>query len=135
REDSLRLVNALCRDRGIFHIHDEAYEYFLYEGAGHFSPGSIEGASGHTLSLYSLSKAYGMASWRGGYQVIPEMLWDAFNKIQDTLLICAPVVSQEAAIAALRVGRPYTAARLEPLASMRRGVGPGLWRASGRWTG
>ena len=28
----LRAVNALCRDRGIFHIHDEAYEYFTYGG-------------------------------------------------------------------------------------------------------
>ena len=29
--------------RGIFHIHDEAYEYFTYGGAAHFSPGSIDG--------------------------------------------------------------------------------------------
>ena len=29
-EADLRAVNALCRDRGIFHIHDEAYEYFTY---------------------------------------------------------------------------------------------------------
>ena len=28
-------------------------------------------AAGHTISLYSLSKAYGMASWRVGYMVVP----------------------------------------------------------------
>ena len=70
-EESLRAVNALCRERGIFHIHDEAYEYFTYGDAPHFSPGSIDGAAAHTISLFSLSKAYGMASWRVGYMVIP----------------------------------------------------------------
>ena len=106
-EAALRAVNALCRQRTLFHIHDEAYQYFTYGGAAHFSPGSIAGAAGHTISLYSMSKAYGMASWRIGYMVIPESLWTAVNKIQDTMLICAPAVSQAAALAALRVGAGY----------------------------
>ena len=106
-EAALRAVNTLCRDRGIFHIHDEAYEYFAYPPARHFSPGSIDGAAAYTISLYSLSKAYGMASWRVGYMVVPAGLWDAINKIQDTLLICPPAASQRAAAAALAVGRDY----------------------------
>jgi aspartate/methionine/tyrosine aminotransferase len=118
--ESLRAVNALCGDRGLFHIHDEAYEYFTYGGVAHCSPGGFDGASGHTISLYSLSKAYGMASWRMGYMVIPERLWDAVNKIQDTLLICPPAVSQHAALAALAVGRSYTSAHLSELDGLRR---------------
>jgi aspartate/methionine/tyrosine aminotransferase len=118
-EAALRAVNALCRERGIFHIHDEAYEYFTYAPARHFSPGSIADAAGHTLSLYSLSKAYGMASWRVGYMVIPDALWEAVNKIQDTLLICPPAVSQHAALAALRVGRAYPQAHLTGLDRLR----------------
>ena len=58
-----------------------------------FFPGSIEGSGEHTISLYSLSKAYGFASWRVGWMVIPEHLFEAVNKIQDTILICPPVVS------------------------------------------
>lgn len=121
-ERALRAVNALCRDRGLFHVHDEAYEYFVYGEARHFSPGSIDGASSHTLSLYSLSKGYAMASWRVGYMVVPEGLWDAINKIQDTLLICPPSVSQHAALAALQVGRDYPRAHLERLDRMRHTV-------------
>ena len=71
------------------------------------------GRGDHTISLYSLSKAYGMASWRIGYMVIPEALSDAVNKIQDTLLICPPAVSQQAALAALLVGRGHAAAHVE----------------------
>jgi aspartate/methionine/tyrosine aminotransferase len=121
-ETALRAVNALCRDRGIFHIHDEAYEYFTYGGVAHFSPGSIAGASGHTISLFSLSKAYGLASWRIGYMVVPAGLHEAVNKIQDTILICPPAASQHAAMAALEVGRIYAAQYVPGLANMRRAI-------------
>jgi len=114
-EAALRAVNALCRDRGVFHIHDEAYEYFTYGGVQHFSPGSLPDAAAHTISLFSLSKAYGMASWRVGYMVIPAVLHEAVNKIQDTILICPPAVSQHAAIAAIDVGCSFAGAHLERL--------------------
>jgi aspartate/methionine/tyrosine aminotransferase len=118
-EAALRSVNDLCRHRSLFHIHDEAYEYFTYAPARHFSPGSIPDADRHTLSLYSLSKAYGMASWRIGYMVVPEALADAIHKIQDTLLICPPAASQRAALAALRVGAEYPRRHLAELDTMR----------------
>ena len=118
-EADLRAVNALCRDHGIFHISDEAYEYFLYGGASHFSPASIDGADAWTISLFTLSKAYGMASWRVGYMAVPEGLWDAVNKIQDTLLVCPPHPSQAAAAAAIRVGKRWAVDRMPALARMR----------------
>ena len=90
----------------MWHIHDEVYEYFTY-GLPHFSPASTPGADAHTISLFSLSKAYGFASWRIGYMTVPETLWMAVNKIQDTLLICPPHVSQAAAVGALAAGRAY----------------------------
>ena len=118
-ESSLRAVNALCKERGIFHIHDEAYEYFTYDNAVNFSAGSIAGAAGHTISLYSLSKGYGMASWRIGFMVIPESLWPAVNKIQDTLLICTPQISQRVAIAAMNVGSSYARQHADRIGALR----------------
>src|SRR5204862_4546052 len=73
-ESSLREVNALCRELGIYHIADEPYEYFTYGSARHVSPGSFPDAASHTISMYSLSKAYGFAGWRIGYVVYPEHL-------------------------------------------------------------
>jgi len=118
-EASIRAVNALCKARNIFHIHDEAYEYFTYDKAVNFSAGSIEGAAAHTISLYSLSKGYGMASWRIGFMVIPESLWPAVNKIQDTLLISAPQISQRVAIAAMTVGSSYARAHAVRIGALR----------------
>jgi len=114
-EASLCRLNALCAARGVFHVSDETYEYFTYGRAAHFSPGGIPGAAAHTISLFSLSKAFGMAGWRVGYLVVPQALSDAVGKIQDTLLICATVVAQHAAVAALEIGRAHAAAHLPAL--------------------
>jgi aspartate/methionine/tyrosine aminotransferase len=133
-EAALRAVNALCRERGVYHIHDEAYEYFTYDGARHFSPGSIEGAAVHTISLYSLSKAYGFASWRIGYMVIPDALFDAVNKIQDTILICPAAIAQAAALGALARGASYCRGFLAELAHVRENVLEQLGRIAGLCT-
>ncbi len=116
---ALEAVNRLCAARGIYHVHDEAYEYFTYGGARHASPAAFPGSTPHTISLYSLSKTYGMASWRIGYMVIPEHLFEAVNKIQDTNLICPPLVSQAVARAALESGSGYCRARVAELADVR----------------
>jgi len=115
----LQEINTLCGQRGIFHIHDEAYEYFTYDETEHFSPGSIPDSCVHTISLYSLSKAYGFASWRIGYMVFPAFLEESIKKIQDTILICAPVISQQAALGALQAGRAYCRAKQAVLHEVR----------------
>lgn len=119
-EASLRAVNVFCRERGLYHIHDQAYEYFTYEGATSFSPGSIEGSAKHTISLFSLSKAYGFASWRIGYMVAPQHLYERLRKVQDTNLICPSVISQWAAVAALEAGRDYCMPFVEKLGEVRK---------------
>jgi len=118
-EASLRAVNALCRERGIYHICDEAYEYFVYGSARHFSPGSIAGSEGHTITLHTLSKTYGFASWRIGSLVIPVHLNEAVKKAQETNAICLPVISQFAALGALEAGAAFRAPRLAELAATR----------------
>ena len=119
-EEDLVAINRLCRDRGIYHISDEAYEYFTYDGARHYSPGATEGASGHTISLFSFSKAFGMAGWRLGYMAVAPELVPALRKIQDTNLICAPLPIQAAAVAALQVGSKYCMSFVRPMNEVRR---------------
>ena len=121
-EADLLAVNELCRERNLYHLSDEAYEYFTYEGARHFSPGSIPGGEAHTICLYSLSKAYGFAGWRIGYMVVPSHLEEALRKIQDTNLICPPRPSQRAAMAALEVGRGYFDQMYPKIESLRNEV-------------
>lgn len=112
-------INELCRRSNIFHIHDEAYEYFCYEDTEHYSPASAEFAPDHTISLYSTSKSFGFANWRIGYMLIPPRLFMSVRKIQDTNLICPSVISQYAAIECLKVGRKFCDSKIEEIAKVR----------------
>jgi aspartate/methionine/tyrosine aminotransferase len=116
-EETLAAIHRMCGERGIYHVSDEAYEYFTYEGARPFSPGSLGGE--HAISLFSFSKAYGMASWRLGYLVAPGHLHDDLMKIQDTVVVCAPAISQFVGLRALREGRGYCASHMPSLAKVR----------------
>ncbi len=118
-ESSIRELNRLCAERGLYHISDEPYEYFTYGPARHVSPGSLPGAAAHTISLFSLSKAYGMAGWRIGYMAYPEHLASAMIKSQDTVLICPTIAAQIAATAALQVGSSYCLPYVRELGSVR----------------
>ncbi|MGB7415799.1 MAG: pyridoxal phosphate-dependent aminotransferase [Thermosynechococcaceae cyanobacterium] len=116
--ESLAAVNRMCREHDLYHISDEAYEYFTYGSAQHVSPAMFDRDGAHTISLFSLSKAYGFAGWRIGYMVIPAHLMTAVQKIQDTILICPPVVSQYAALGALEAGRAYCQGYINEMAQV-----------------
>ncbi|MEM9137009.1 MAG: aminotransferase class I/II-fold pyridoxal phosphate-dependent enzyme, partial [Cyanobacteria bacterium P01_F01_bin.42] len=90
-----------------------------YDGVQHCSPAQFDPGCEHTISLFSLSKAYGFAGWRIGYMVIPIALQIAIQKIQDTILICPALPSQVAAIAALEVGQSYARKKLINIAEVR----------------
>lgn len=119
-EDILTSINGFCRRYNIYHITDETYEYFTYNDARHFSPASLPDSGHHTISLFSLSKAYGFASWRIGYMVIPQHLTSAVTKAQDTNLICPPVISQYAALGALEAGREYCNEKMQSIRDVRK---------------
>jgi aspartate/methionine/tyrosine aminotransferase len=116
---TLTAVNELCRARGVFHVCDEVYEYFTFGPTRHFSPASLPASVDHTIALYSFSKAYGMAGWRVGYMVVPERLFAPLVKVQDTNIVCPPVVAQELALGALEAGPAYVAAQMKPYLAVR----------------
>lgn len=118
-EAILRAVNDLCAAHGVYHISDEAYEYFTYEDHRHYSPASASGATGHTISLFSFSKAYGFASWRIGYMLVPRHLYRPLLRIQDTNPLCPPVISQFAALGLLESGVEFVRASMQPLMNAR----------------
>ena len=79
----------------------------------------MAGSAAHTISLFSLSKSHGFASWRIGWMVYPASLESALRKVQDTLLICPSVISQYAAVGALEAGVTYVREKLRGIAGVR----------------
>jgi aspartate/methionine/tyrosine aminotransferase len=130
----LTAINQLCASRGLLHISDEAYELFVHGPVPHFSPGSLAGSAAHTVSLYSLSKAYGMAGWRMGYAALPRSLQPALAKVIDTFEICPTLLSQRAAAAALATDPAWAGERVAGLAHRRSQVLEAVrqWQGEGR---
>ncbi|NDC34019.1 MAG: aminotransferase class I/II-fold pyridoxal phosphate-dependent enzyme [Synechococcaceae bacterium WB9_2_112] len=125
----LEAINRLCALQGLFHIHDEAYEHFVHGQTPHWSPGSEAGSGEHTISLFSLSKAYGMAGWRLGYAVVPVQLSPGLAQVQDTVLICPPRITQRAAVAALSAGPDWCRPRVARLAALQQQLVAAVARA------
>ncbi|MFK7816859.1 MAG: pyridoxal phosphate-dependent aminotransferase [Gammaproteobacteria bacterium] len=118
-QNELQAINQLCKDYDIYHISDEAYEDFYYGQHQHHSSASNKHAQPHTISLFSFSKGYGFAGWRIGYMVIPEHLLSAVKKIQDTVLISPPMISQHAAVGALNTNAAYLLEKRKRMSTKR----------------
>ena len=101
-EAQLRQLADLCLKHKIMIITDEAYEYFVYDDNKHFSIASIEGMKGNVISCFTFTKTYAMTGWRIGYLHADASLIPQIEKAHIPFAICAPVVSQYAALAALK---------------------------------
>lgn len=101
-EDELRRLAAIALEHNLMVITDEAYEYFVYDDRRHFSIASLPEMKKNAVSCFTFTKTYAMTGWRVGYlhadaEHIPQIM-----KAHIPLAICAPVVSQYAALAALQ---------------------------------
>jgi aspartate/methionine/tyrosine aminotransferase len=101
-EDTLRHVGMIAKQHGLLVILDDPYRHFLYENRGRFFDlASVPEFAEHVAYLFTFSKCYAMSGWRIGYMVVPEHLKRQAVKLHDLTMICAPRISQVAALAAL----------------------------------
>jgi aminotransferase len=100
-ERDLRQLAEIALEHNLIIITDEAYEYFVFDGATHFSIASIPEMRHHVVSCYTFTKSYAMTGWRIGYLHADAELIPQIMKAHIPFAICAPVVSQYAALTAL----------------------------------
>eukprot|EP00894_Picocystis_sp_ML_P001855 jgi/Pico_ML_1/52372/g3084.t1 len=118
--EELQRAAQLCHKHGAWLVVDNTYEDFVYEEAVHRT---VEGPN--VLNLFSMSKAYGMMGWRIGYIAYPKAqpnmdLGKQLLKVQDTIPICPAVVSQYAALGALKAGNTWVAQHVSGLDKNRK---------------
>ncbi len=97
----LRQIAALAIEHDLVVISDEIYEQFVFDGAEHFSIGSLPEMRTRTITLNGFSKTYAMTGWRLGYVVAPSALTQAIRAMKAAISIAAPTISQWAGVAAL----------------------------------
>jgi aminotransferase len=84
-------------------ISDEIYSELVYD-AEHISIATFPGMKERTIFMHGFSKAFAMTGFRIGYACGPADLIEAMMKVHQYSMLCAPILSQEAAIEALRRG-------------------------------
>lgn len=102
QEEDLRALAAWAKERDIYVIFDEVYKDFAYTDKAPFRLETDPRYRSHIICLYSFSKAYAMTGWRVGFLLAQRDLAKEILKSHDTLVTCAPMISQYAAMAALR---------------------------------
>jgi len=113
-------------------ISDEIYEYFVYEGAAHWSlAGLFPDLLSRIVIVNGVSKSYAMTGWRIGYAAGPAPLIQAMSAIQSQSTSNPTSISQKAAIAALRSGGPFVTEMVAAFDQRRRAMADGLRQIGG----
>jgi aminotransferase len=106
REELLKIAGLVQR-HNLLVITDEIYSELTFEGE-HVSIAALPGMLERTVFLHGFSKAYAMTGFRVGYACGPAEIVEAMMKIHQYSMLCASIISQEAAIEAIERGEPDT---------------------------
>ncbi|GHC61109.1 pyridoxal phosphate-dependent aminotransferase [Limoniibacter endophyticus] len=100
-QDELKAILELCEKENIAPISDEIYHRLSYES----EDVTALGFSARVTVINSFSKYYCMTGWRIGWMVLPDPLVRTVERIQQSLYISAPELSQIAASKAFEASR------------------------------
>ena len=102
-EDELKAIATVIEKHDLLVIADEIYAELTY-GRKHASIATLPGMKERTVYIGGFSKAFAMTGWRMGFVCAPADIDEAMFKIHQYAIMCAPTMSQYAAIEALKDG-------------------------------
>ncbi len=112
--EEVETIARVCIDNDLLVITDEIYSELTYSeptGRGreaapttHCSIAALPGMKERTIYLHGFSKAFAMTGFRIGYACAPAALTEAMLRVHQYSMLCASIISQEAAIEALQNG-------------------------------
>jgi aminotransferase len=99
----LEKIAKFAVEKDLIVLSDEIYSELVYDDA-HTSIASLPGMKERTIFLHGFSKAFAMTGFRIGYACGSAELIEAMMKVHQYSMLCAPILSQEAALEALQHG-------------------------------
>ncbi|UCD14847.1 MAG: aminotransferase class I/II-fold pyridoxal phosphate-dependent enzyme [Candidatus Omnitrophota bacterium] len=111
--EELKEIWRLLSKKEVIVISDEIYEELTYEGSHHPFASLSQKAKMRTVFLNGFSKGYAMTGFRVGYACANRRIISAMNKIHSYSALCAPIISQLAAVEALQAQRQVNQMRNE----------------------
>ena len=132
--DDLERIVAELSSRRVMLVCDETYLQFVFDGV-HTSAASLTGWRDNVMVVGTFSKSFAMTGWRVGYLLADRRICEQAIKIQDAMIICAPVISQIGVEAAVRDNWDYIHAFDAELRARRTALADGLGEIPGlHWT-
>lgn len=101
--EQLERIAPVIEKYDLLVISDEIYAELTY-GGRHYSIAELPKMRERTVYIGGFSKAFAMTGWRVGFVCAPKEVDEAMFKIHQYTIMCAPNVSQRAAICALKQG-------------------------------
>jgi aminotransferase len=101
RRHELESIADVLRGTNIIVVSDEIYGELTYGGEPHVSIASLPDMRERTVVINGFSKAFAMTGWRLGFAAAPPEITRQMLKIHQYAIMCAPTVSQAAAVTAL----------------------------------
>lgn len=98
--EQLQAIAKFAIEKDLLVMSDEIYSELTFDGV-HTSIASFPGMKERTIFLHGFSKAFAMTGWRIGFACGPAELIEAMMKVHQYSMMCASIISQEAAIEAL----------------------------------
>ena len=99
----LAQIADFAKEKDLLVASDEIYSELTFEGR-HTSIASLPGMKERTVFLHGFSKAFAMTGFRVGYACGPAAIIEAMLKVHQYTIMCASIISQEAALEALLNG-------------------------------
>jgi len=96
----LQKIAEVVKRHNLLVITDEIYSELTFEGE-HVSIAALPGMQERTIFLHGFSKAYAMTGFRIGYACGPVEIIEAMMRIHQYSMLCASIISQEAALEAI----------------------------------
>ncbi|MGZ3667681.1 MAG: aminotransferase class I/II-fold pyridoxal phosphate-dependent enzyme [Ktedonobacterales bacterium] len=107
--EELEKIGKLAVEHDLLVLSDEVYSRLVY-GEEHVSIAALPGMRERTILVDGFSKAYAMTGWRVGYVCAPTHILEAMLKVHQYAIMCAPTMSQAAALEALLHGEEHVRA-------------------------
>ena len=106
--EELEHIAELAIKHNLFVFSDEIYEYFVYDGAKHLSPGALPAIADRTITVSGYSKTFSITGWRIGYCVGHKTWVEMIGYVNDLVYVCAPAPLQAGVAAGIEsVGPQY----------------------------
>ncbi len=99
-KEELAAIASLSAEHGFFIIADLTYDFLVYDDAPVPSFLEFPEIRDRLIIVYSFSKEFSMTGWRSGYLYGPEAVIAQALKVHDMCVLCAPTISQYAALVA-----------------------------------